>query len=412
MSPRRHLRWAAVLVALTLAAAGCSSGGASTAPSATAASSSGASAEPTAAGGPIIVGMSAPMTGPTANLGKNAQKAVQMGIDAINANGGINGRQLQLVVEDNGGVPAQGVSASRKLIDVDHAVVVLGQLNSSVTLAAMTVFAEKQVPSIAYVSTNATIYDKMGVGGNPWVFRINADDSMMADAFTSYLVDSGAKSFEIVAQGDDYGRGAASQYSCRLQKANVKVYSTDTYDIGTADFRPILNKIKSNNPDALLTVMLANDGAVFIHQYAELGLTQPIYSRGALVSQEFLNNIKDNPSLGNGIVEASVWNFKQDQDLVNKFQQTYNETLLVHGAMAYYAFEAFAHAAMDAKGDTSPQALQKALQNVSYDQSGLGHISFDDHDQAYPNMSLATITNGQVDLLKTIGTHQPQGCTS
>ena len=408
MSPRRHARWFGMVAALMLATAGCSTGAASGQPSASTGASSQAS---TAAGGPIIVGMSAPMTGATANLGQNAQKAVQMGIDAINAQGGINGRQLQLVVEDNAGVPAQGVSASRKLIDVDHAVVVLGQLNSSVTLAAMPVFKEKQIPSITYVSTNATIYDQMGAGGNPWVFRINADDSMMADAFTSYLVDS-AKSFEIVAQGDDYGRGAAAQYSCRLQKAGVKVFSTDTYDIGTGDFRPILNKIKSNNPAALLTVMLANDGAVFMHQYAELGLTQPIYSRGALVSQEFLNKISDNPSLGNGIVEASVWNFKQDLDLVNQFKAKYNETLLVHGAMAYYAFEAFAHAAMDANGDTSPQALQSALQNLSYDQTGLGHISFDDHDQAYPNMSLATITNGQVDLLKTIQTHKPQGCSS
>jgi branched-chain amino acid transport system substrate-binding protein len=347
--------------------------------------------------------MSLPLTGPTAYLGESAVKAVQMSMDDWNAKGGINGRKFELVTGDNAGQPQQGVSVSRKLIDVDKVTVVLGQLNSSVTLAAMPVFLEKQVANIAYVDTNRKIYEGMGAGGNPWVFRINADDSMMADSYAGQLVQE-AKSYAIVAQGDDYGRGAAAQYEPKLKQAGVNVTSVSYYDVGTADFRPILSKIQAERPEALLLIMLASDGAVFMRQYGELGLHLKIFSRGALVSKEFMDRIKDNPGLAEGIVEATVWTSGEDPPLENEYQQRYGEPPVIHGVMAYYAFQTVAQALKSIGGNDSPAALQAALKKVDFDQPGLGHINFDDHDQAYPNMSLATWKDGNIVLLKTIPT--------
>jgi len=364
-----------------------------------------AAAAPAAATGgqPIRVGMSMPLTGPTAYLGESAQKAVQMGMDDWNTRGGINGRKFELIVGDNANQPQQGVTVSRKLIDVDKVRVVLGQLNSSVTLAAMPVFLEKQIPSIAYVDTNRKIYDAMGVGGNPWVFRINADDSLMADAFSGQLAQA-AKSYAIVAQGDDFGRGAAALYEPRLKQAGVSVTSTSFYDIGTADFRPILSKIQSDNPEALLLIMLASDGSVFMRQYAELGLKQKIYSRGALVSNEFMDRIKDNPKIAEGIIEATVWTSGEDPDMEAAYQKRYGDPPVIHGVMAYYAFQTLAQALKANGGDDSSTGIQAALKKVDYEQPGLGHINFDDHDQAYPNMSLATWKDGKIVLLKAIPT--------
>ena len=347
--------------------------------------------------------MSLPLTGPTAYLGESAVKAVQMAMDTWNASGGVNGRKFELVSGDNAGQPQQGVTVSRKLIDVDKVAAVLGQLNSSVTLAAMPVFLEKQIPDIAYVDTNRKIYDTMGVGGNPWVFRINADDSMMADAFAGQLAQE-AKSYAIVAQGDDFGRGAAALYEPRLKQAGVAITSTSYYDIGTADFRPVLSKIQSEKPEALLLVMLASDGSVFMRQYGELGLKQKILSRGALVSNEFMDRIKDNPKLAEGIVEATVWTSGEDPDMEGAYQKRYGDPPVIHGVMAYYAFQTLAQALKANGGDDSPTAIQTALKKLDFEQPGLGHINFDDHDQAYPNMSLATWKDGKIVLLKTIPT--------
>src|SRR5579859_49718 len=188
-------RFSVVLASVALLA-GCSAPAPTAAPTSAPAAAAAPTSAPAAAasGQPIKIGMSLPLTGPTAYLGESAVKAVQMGMDDWNAKGGINGRMFQLVKEDNANDPQQGVTVSRKLIDVDNVPVVLGQLNSSVTLAAMPVFLEKQVPEIAYVDTNRKIYDGMGVGGNPWVFRINVDDSMIADSFAALLAQQ-AKSY-------------------------------------------------------------------------------------------------------------------------------------------------------------------------------------------------------------------------
>jgi ABC-type branched-subunit amino acid transport system substrate-binding protein len=139
--------------------------------------------------------------------------------------------------------------------------------------------------------------------------------------------------------------------------------------------------------------------------YGELGLTQKIYSRGALVSNEFMDRIKDNPKLAEGIVEATVWTSGEDPDTEGAYLKRYGETPVIHGVMAYYAFQTVAQALKLSNGDDSPSAIQAALKKVDYQQPGLGHISFDDHDQAYPNMSLATWKNAQIVLLKTIPTH-------
>src|SRR5205807_1926869 len=170
--------------------------------------------------------------------------------------------------------------------------------------------------------------------------------------------------YAIVAQGDDFGRGAAALYEPHLKAAGVNVTSTSYYDIGTADFRPILSKIQSESPEALLLIMLASDGAVFMRGYAELGLKQKIYSRGALVSKEFMDRIQDNPKLAEGIIEATVWTSGEDPTVEGAYEQKYGEAPVIHGMMAYYAFQTAAQALKANGGDDSPAAIQAALKKV------------------------------------------------
>jgi branched-chain amino acid transport system substrate-binding protein len=362
----------------------------------------GAAAAKPASGEPVKIGLSAAFTGPTAYLGQSAQNAVQMAVDAYNARGGMKGRPIQIVTEDNQNQPSVAVTSVRKLIDSDGAVAVLGELGSSVTIASMPVFLEKKIPNIAYVDTNAKIYDMMGAGGNPWAFRINADDNTMAGPFAE-LAQQLHKSYAIIAQNDDFGRGAQAIYAPLFDKNGVKVTSSNYYDIGTADFRPILSKVKAENPEAIFYIGLANDGAVMFHQYAELGMTQPVVSRGALATNEFIDRIKDIPHVADGVQEAIVWTPGEDPDMETQYQQKYGQPVVVHGAMAYYAWQTLQHA-LDLATAPEPQAIRDAIAKVDFQQRGLGPIKFDDHNQAYPNMALATIEDGQIKFLKALPT--------
>jgi branched-chain amino acid transport system substrate-binding protein len=355
-----------------------------------------------ASGQPVKIGLSAAFSGPTAYLGQSAQNAVQMAVDDYNARGGFKGRPIQIVTEDNQNQPSAAVTSVTRLIDSDGVLAVLGELGSSVTIAAMPIFLEKKIPNIAYVDTNAKIYDMMGVGGNPWVFRINADDSTMSTPFAA-LAQQAHKSYAIIAQNDDFGRGATAIYQPLFQKAGVQVTSTSYYDVGTADFRPILSKVKAENPEGIFYIGLANDGAVLMHQYQELGLTQPILSRGALATNEFIDRIKDIPHVADGVQEAIVWTPGEDLEMEARYQQKYGQPIVVHGAMAYYAWQVLQRA-LDAAPSAEPQAIRDAIANVDFTLPGLGPIKFDDHNQAYPNMALAGIQNGQIQFDKVLPT--------
>ncbi|MDE3076829.1 MAG: ABC transporter substrate-binding protein, partial [Chloroflexota bacterium] len=394
---------AAPASAAAASSAPASRAAASRSPSASAAASTSASAAAKPAGGaPVKIGLSAAFSGPTAYLGESAKNAVQIGVDKFNAAGGVAGRPVQIVTEDNENKPQSAVTSVRKLIDSDGVVAVIGELGSSVTLAAMPVFKEKQVPNVAYVSTNPSIYGQMGAGGNPWVFRVNADDNSMAHAFSKQLIQA-HKSYAIIAQNDDYGRGAVKAYDPLLKAGGVKITSEQFYDIGTPDFRPVLSKVKSENPEALLTIGLANDMAVMFHQYKELGLKLALYSRGAVATNEFLNRIKDIPNVADGLQEASVWTPGEDQTLETEYQKRYGQPVVVHGAMAYYAWEAMAQA-LKTVTDPTPKNIRDALAKVDYQQQGLGPIKFDDHNQAYPNMALSGIQGGKLKFSGTLPT--------
>ena len=106
---------------------------------------------------------------------------------------------------------------------------------------------------------------------------------------------------------NDFGRGAATAYDAAFKKAGIKLVSTEFFDPGQPDYRPVLTRLKRASPEAILRVILASDGAPFMRQFRELGLTQKLFSRGSLATAEFLHQVKDNPKIGDGVVEASYW---------------------------------------------------------------------------------------------------------
>ena len=115
------------------------------------------------------------------------------------------------------------------------------------------------------------------------------------------------KSASILAMNNDFGRGAATAYDAAFKKAGIKLLSTEFFDPGQPDYRPVLTRLKRAGPESILGVILASDGAPFMRQFRELGLTQKVFSRGSLGSAEFLHQVKDNPKIGDGVVEASYW---------------------------------------------------------------------------------------------------------
>ena len=93
-------------------------------------------------------------------------------------------------------------------------------------------------------------------GGNEWTFRVALDDEIMAYTFARYMARQGVKSSSVLAMNNDFGRGAAVAYEAAFKKAGVTLVSTEFFDPGQPDYRPVLTRLKRANPETILAVIL------------------------------------------------------------------------------------------------------------------------------------------------------------
>ncbi len=174
----------------------------------------------------IKVGLFVPLTGSLAFMGEGYQQGADLAVKDLN--GSVAGYPIELVVADSKGDPSDAVDATRKLIDEDQVDVMIGGGASSATLAALPVIAAGMVPTVDASSTNPTIYNQMGVGGNKWMFRINPDDLIMGGGFAEYIAQR-ANTISFVADDNQFGHGAGQVYVPMFPKVGVKVISEDYF---------------------------------------------------------------------------------------------------------------------------------------------------------------------------------------
>jgi branched-chain amino acid transport system substrate-binding protein len=357
---------------------------------------------------PIRIGFASAMSGPAAITGEGVKWGATLAVDEINAKGGIMGRKIEVFFADNKATPGEAVSAVRKLADVDKVDVIIGQTHSGACLGAMPVVKEIGVPMVIEACSHPQIRALSGKGGNEWTFRVALDDEIMAYTFARYMAKQGVKSSSILAMNNDFGRGAANAYDAAFKKAGIKLVSTEFFDPGQADYRPVLTRLKRAGAETILGVILAGDGAPFMRQFREVGLTQKVYSRGSLASAEFLHQVRDNPKVGDGVVEAGYWVTGLDPDWDKKWQDKHNIPPRIHGSLAAitlkWAVVPAIEIALKKTGKADRATIRAALKEVDIKDSPLGPIKFDDNHQAWINMILLEMQDGKLRILEKLPT--------
>jgi len=356
---------------------------------------------------PVRVGFASDMTGPTAFTGEGVRWGATLVVEEVNARGGIMGRKVEAFFADNKAAPGEAVSAVRKLADVDKVDVIVGQTHSGACLAAMPIIKEIGIAQVTETCTNPKIRELAGKGGNEWQFRVNIDDFIMANTYAARMSQM-VKSIAVFASNNDFGRGAAAAYDAAFKKVGVRLAGTEFFDPGQPDYRPLLTRVKRANPDAILIVMLANDASVFMRQFRELGLTQRVFARGNVASAEFLHQIRDNPAIGEGIVEATFWSVGLDPEWDKKWLERWKVPARTHGSMAALAFKyavvPAVELAIKKTGRADRKGIRDALAEIDVPNTPLGRIKFDDYHQAWINMVLVEIRGGQLRITEKLPT--------
>lgn len=338
--------------------------------------------EAAAEGEPIILGALAPLSAPGTVVGGEAMvDAMRIAEEEINANGGLLGRPVTLIIEDSEGLPERGTAAMEKLINQDGAVAIGGGYHSSVGVASKEVAHDNGIPVVFAETWNDTITGDM----QPEIFRIaplNSEVSAVDVNFILYLRDTVGAVIEkvvLITENTDYGIPAAEATANGLAEAGIDS-ETFTTDIGTQDFSGIIERVRAEEPDYIMVLNTGESAYNFIQQAAEAGIGPqdvPMQcNQVALESGAYWTNVPD----GNlCFVRRVGLPVELYNDVAVSFVERYTERTGKQAAESY-ALEAYDSImilaqAIEEAGSTDPQAIIEALENIEHVGS-LGTITF------------------------------------
>ena len=229
--------------------------------------------------GPIRLGHLTPLTGFLGPLGEYAQMGVQLAADEINAQGGVIGRQIELVMEDS--VNPQTASAkAERLLSRDGATLLIGEISSASGLAIGQIAdREKRI----FVNTGCNSDELRGSSCNPYMFHVEAANSMMVKACGDYLLQAdlvkGKKWYSLTA---DYAFGHDLLSVARrfMEEEGGEFAGDELVPTDTTDFSPYILKIRQAQPDLVVSNLAGNQITNFIKQYSEFGLPFPLAGFG------------------------------------------------------------------------------------------------------------------------------------
>src|SRR5215467_4821809 len=181
---------------------------------------------------PIKIGVTQPLTGAFAASGNYVAQGARLAAEDINAAGGVLGKKIELIVEDNKSNPTEAVATAEKLTQKDKVPVLMGAWSSTLTLAVMPKLIEYEVPMLVETSSSG----KITTSGNPWIFRISPTSEMEAKAFAPLVSTMGIKKADMLYTNNDFGIGAANEFGAMLKAAGVEIGAKETMDPKAVDF--------------------------------------------------------------------------------------------------------------------------------------------------------------------------------
>ena len=309
----------------------------------------------------IKVGVLLPLTGAQAKFGEIEKRSYEMAAEEINAKGGVNGKKIELLFEDDTGKPDVGRSGVEKLISREKVSVITGGYSSSVTAAATPVAQQFKVPFVVCTGSADDITEK----GYDYVFRINPAASEYPASVETFLkeVAKDVKTVALLYENSSFGQSSSKSFEEDAKRLGLKILVKEGYQAGAIDFKPILTKVKAANPDMIYMVSYVMDASLLMRQSKELRINPKMFVGGGagFTLPEFAKSAGD---ASDGVFSATLWietlPFPGAKEYFDKYKKKYGDETEYHGAEAYAAMQVVADALKRAKSIT-PKDVRDAL---------------------------------------------------
>jgi branched-chain amino acid transport system substrate-binding protein len=347
----------------------------------------------------IVIGEYASLTGGSASFGQSSHKGTALAIDEINAAGGVLGKKLKLITEDDQSQAGQPATIARKLISQDKAVAILGEVASSKSLEAAPICQQNKIPMISPASTNPKVTE---VGD--YIFRVCFIDPFQGTVMSKFAQSKGWKNVAVLTDvKQDYSVGLAEFFIKDFKESGGQIVKEQKYSTGDKDFKPQLTSIKAAKPDAIFVPGYYAEVSLIAKQARLLGIKAPLLGGDGWVGDSLLK-VAGNALDGSffSCHFSSADKSPVVQGFVEKFKAKYNgETPDDMAALGYDSAMILADAIKRA-GSTEPEKLRDAIAATKEHQGITGKITLDEHRNANKPAVILTIGNGGFDFVETV----------
>ena len=354
----------------------------------------------TTAGAAIKVGEFASLTGKEAAFGKSSHNGTLLAVNEINAAGGVLGRPLELITEDNRTTPGESSTIVKKLISRDQVVAVLGEVASGRSLEAAPICQQNKIPQISPSSTNPKVTE-MG----DYIFRVCFIDPFQGTVMAKFAKDT-LKAQQVALLYD-----VAAPYSVGLAKFFREKFTSDggtitlekSFNSGDKDFKPQLTAIKAAGPQAIFVPCYYTEAALIVLQARSLGITVPIFGGDGWEAPELLQ-------IGGAAMEGTYYSTHYSaedaapavQSFVTKYKAKNNDEVPdAMAALGYDSVYVLADAIKRA-GGTDSGKLRDALAATKDFEGVTGKTTIDANRNATKAAVIITIKDGKFKYVQTI----------
>lgn len=311
----------------------------------------------------VKIGTLYPLTGDVASIGQNIMRGVEFAVNEINENGGINGKQIEIVQGDTMGDTKTGMTEAERLITQEDVCAVLGAYQSGVTEVVAQVTEQYQTPLVTAISTADTLTKT----GYQYFFRMAPTNSMFLRDMIQFLADETAeneavdiKSIAVCADNTLLGQETAEWAKYWAEKQGIEYLGEVLYSKGAADLSSEVIQLKDMNPDALVVDNYISDGILLTKTMAEQGY-KPNIMIGKATAYIDPSYIPAVGGLCNGIVTAAEFNpGTKGKEITDAFEAEYGVAMNGHSAEAYTAVWVL-KTAIENAGSTEREDIKNAL---------------------------------------------------
>ena len=345
---------------------------------------------------PLEIGLVNSITGEAASTGIYVQRGVELAVAEWNAKGGVNGRKIKLVTEDDTGQAAGAVNAFNKLIRNSKPLAVLLPNYSVMVMAVMPYLAEAGVPSL----TGAT-NPKITKQGNPLIFRFRTNDAMLAQLISQYALKQSDK-IAIIHDTNEFGKGGAEALKETLAASKVTPLVVEGYNTGDKNFTAQLLNIQKSGAKVLLGWGHPLENGLIMKQIKELGINIQLIGAAPYGHPVALNLAKD---AAEGVMYAQEYcAFDKDpkvQEWAKTYQDKYKQVSEFNAATYYDGMNLILDVIQKYK-PANAKEMQAALEKVKDYKGVCGTFSFDTEHEGFRKAVIVKIKNGTPEVIDKV----------